>query len=75
MVESLCEIVRQEINLSGQLLLVCDWVDEGIYFFQVFSDLSENNQIIVGMFLGGLMARYLRRFYIHCVRKRLLEII
>ncbi len=53
MAESLCELVSHQMHPSEQLKLLCEWFDQGIQFWLVLSTASENNQIIVGMFLGG----------------------
>lgn len=75
MFSSICEIVSQQVVISEHLMLMCDWVDQGVYFYGVFANLSEEHQIVVGMLLGGLATGYLRRLYIYHLRKRLLKLI
>ncbi len=75
MADSLCELVSHQMNQSEELMLLCDWMDQGIQFWVVLSTASENNQIIVGMFLGGLLTGHIRRFYCNYLRKRLLKIL
>jgi hypothetical protein len=75
MVQSICEVVVRQPEELDQFIQLCNWVDQGLYLYGSLSELSGNNQMIWGMFLGTLLSIYVRRFYRQHLRQRLLKLI
>ncbi len=72
---SVCGIISQQEEKNDQLVILCDWAEQSISLYSSFSEISDDNPVMLGIIFGGLIATLVRRYYSNHLREKLLKVI
>ena len=61
--QTVWEKVADQEQLSLRSVELARWINEGISFYDLLAQLSADHPVFLGMFLGGGLTHWLRRFY------------